>query len=296
MYKFDGPNSVASRPAYGAPGTENWFGKGDPSASPPVPASNPDQDFFNMILAENLNLVALAGLARSKTDDAQIAQAVALLAGAKANTAITATATLTLAQQGRVFVNAAGGNVTLTLPAASALGSVSSPSGASTLPKVALSYRICRTDTSGNTVSIAAAGSDTVDGGSSIAVLPGDDFDVISDGVSVWRSRGTVSRRPTLNMTAGHYLLPFGLQLAWGTWSGTTGALSSGQAEGGVSLSFSRSFASAPLVFPSVNDVFGVAGEAVWNNGSTAGGVALQFRCLLATQAMTGAYFAVGPA
>lgn len=84
----------------------------------------------------------------------------------------TATATLTIANAGLVLVDATGGNVMITLPAANSLA--------------ALSYKFVRIDTTPNTVTIQRAGTDTISGVTSMQ-LGTDPLQLVSDGSSEWR-------------------------------------------------------------------------------------------------------------
>jgi len=71
-----------------------------------------------------------------------------------------------------VFANAAGGNVTVTLPLASSLGGYR--------------FYVKRIDSSGNTVSIAATNPDTIDGQTSVTVRAQyDSYTIVSNG-SLW--------------------------------------------------------------------------------------------------------------
>lgn len=127
---------------------------------------------------------------RAGSDTIEGGTSIALLVGARASivsdassiwrakaeggagaTSITANATLTVQQRGLVLVNATGGNITITLPAASA---------------GATAFRFARSDATTNTVTIQRAGSDTVEGGTSCSLLPQERMDLSSDGVSNW--------------------------------------------------------------------------------------------------------------
>jgi hypothetical protein len=73
-----------------------------------------------------------------------------------------------------VYGNTAGGNVTLTLPAASAIGANTVVSAQKT--------------SASNTLTIQRAGSDTVEGGTSVALTANyGRYDLYSDGVSAWK-------------------------------------------------------------------------------------------------------------
>lgn len=91
-------------------------------------------------------------------------------------TNVTATATLTAANAGLVIVNATSGNITLTLP------SVSSESG------IPLPFEFVRVDSSGNSVTLAAASGNTfVPGGASTySIAAGIAVQFSGNGVSTW--------------------------------------------------------------------------------------------------------------
>lgn len=74
-----------------------------------------------------------------------------------------------------LLVDATGGNVTITLPPAAALGAGFSQE-----------LRIKRVDSSGNTVTVQVAGADALDGGTSTTVAMASSKDFQSDGVAAW--------------------------------------------------------------------------------------------------------------
>jgi hypothetical protein len=125
-------------------------------------------------------LIEATGIAPNAAVLTQAGQAVKRLAGANVTTiAAAGTTTLTADNAGIVLVNAAAGAITIDLPA------VASANG------VPLRFRFIRTDTSANTVSIVAAGTDvfvsTAWGTVSAPVLSnGAPLDVAGDGVSHW--------------------------------------------------------------------------------------------------------------
>lgn len=80
----------------------------------------------------------------------------------------------------------------------------------------------------------------------------------------------------------------------WGTWSGTTSG-SSPVYEGGVTVSFPKSFASNLGFFPSVQDVSGGGlQETVWYNGLNLNNCGVQFSCKSSGVTMSGYWFAIG--
>lgn len=300
MWKFDGPNAVLTKPAYPSPGTEAWFGEGDPAASPVVFPSNPDRPWFNMMMAEQVNVVAAAGLARSKSVDTQLAQGVALIGGGAVNAVLTASATLTLAQQGMVPIDATSGDITLTLPAANALAAAEAPSSISgqtqTLPAIGLRYAFVRTDSSSHVVTIARAGSDTIEGATTLVLAPGERVQLQADGVSAWRGLGAGLFSRSLGGN-GWQKLPSGLLLQWGSFAATTSASGGGGVfEGNVAVTF-------PLAFPnslyslalSVLDVSGAnLQETAWANSLNNSGFGGNVSCRQASTTMTAYFIAFG--
>jgi len=89
-------------------------------------------------------------------------------------TNVTGNTTLTISDAGLILVDATAGNVTITLEAANALK--------------ALGFTFIRTDTTTNTVTIQRAGSDTIDGGTSLGLVSRSPVSLISDGVSEYYS------------------------------------------------------------------------------------------------------------
>jgi phage-related tail fiber protein len=117
--------------------------------------------------------------------------------GAHVTSVASGVTALTVANSGLVMVNAAGGNVTINLPAAAALGG---------LP---ISYRFVRTDSSANAVTISRAGADTIDGIASVGLHKLGRIDVVGDGISSWVSMlngsmtASVYRSSQQSLTAG---------------------------------------------------------------------------------------------
>jgi hypothetical protein len=125
------------------------------------------------------------------------------IAGGGVTTVVAGATTLTSENAGLVLVNAAAGNVTLTLPAANTLAS--------------LPFTFRRIDSSANTVTVNRAGADTIDEGATSFTLvnQGDVREVVSDGVSAWRSR--VGPFSILKNQQGYMRLPGGLIMQWGS-------------------------------------------------------------------------------
>lgn len=135
--------------------------------------------------------------------------------------AITTTGTITPQQAGLVQVSAASGNVTLTLPAASAAGGA------------AMAFTFARTDTSGNSVTVNRAGSDTIEGLASIAIPTGGRIGLVSDGVSAWRIASRVGGGNMQVFTSSDtFTVPAGVTRikcrVWGAGGGGGGTNSGG--------------------------------------------------------------------
>jgi len=110
------------------------------------------------------------------TDDGNFGNLTSLLERAIAGATrwVNANTTLTADDAGLVLINAAGGAVTLTLPAAAA---------ANGRP---LRMQLVRTDASTNTVTIQRAGADLIDGAVSLLLPARARMRLVSDGVSSW--------------------------------------------------------------------------------------------------------------
>jgi hypothetical protein len=117
------------------------------------------------------------------------------LIGAVVTTASVNT-TLTVDQAGLVLASASGGNRTITLPAANGAGTA-----------IPLRFTFVRTDTSANTLAVAAGGADTIDGAASLALAVADRVTLVSDGVSAWKlasaTAGRLLRRSIYSRVAG---------------------------------------------------------------------------------------------
>lgn len=172
MQRVTRSTAIATQPPPpGSPGAPGFFTGGDPGGG--VPATIPGYEWFNSVQEELAGIVLRAGLALDGADQAQVRKALDRLHGGGLR-GVTANTTLTADDAGVVLVNAAGGNVTVTLPAAAA---------ANGRP---LRLVLARTDTSANTVTIQRAGSDTIEGLTSLLLAQRRRLTLVSDGVSGW--------------------------------------------------------------------------------------------------------------
>lgn len=135
----------------------------------------PGAIWFNGAQEEIVRLIELLGLTPSDANREQMIQAMRRLAGGRVRT-VTANATLTADDAGLVLVNAASGSLTITLPGVASAGA----------HPIRLS--IIRTDATANSVTLARAGSDTIEGATSWPVRVGDRLTLAGDGASVWRT------------------------------------------------------------------------------------------------------------
>jgi len=74
MYKYDHTTAVATRPAVGTAGTGGWFTDGDAATN--TPRTILVANFFNMLQAELLAVLAAAGITPAKSNDAQLLAAL----------------------------------------------------------------------------------------------------------------------------------------------------------------------------------------------------------------------------
>lgn len=133
-----------------------------------------DAEWANGLQEEVVRTLELLGLTPSAVNREQLIQALRRLASGNITT-LSANTTLTADSAGLVQVSASGGNVTLILPAVNAAGGAP------------LRFDILRTDTSGNTLTVQRAGSDTIEGATSLTIPPGGRLALIGDGASIWR-------------------------------------------------------------------------------------------------------------
>lgn len=76
MFQIDNATASPTLPAPAAPGTPGYFTKGNPAATPPVPATILDQDYMNMLMMEIINVILAAGGTLSKTTYTQLRDAI----------------------------------------------------------------------------------------------------------------------------------------------------------------------------------------------------------------------------
>lgn len=134
----------------------------------------PGATWFNDVQEEIIGLIELLALTPTAGNRAQLAQALRRLAGGNTRV-ITGSTTLTADDAGLVLVSAAGGAVTVTLPAAASAGGRP------------LRFNVVRTDNTGNAVTVQRAGTDTINGLTTpVTMPPGAVLSLMSDGVSGW--------------------------------------------------------------------------------------------------------------
>ena len=83
-------SAVAARPAATDDGgTPGFFTKGDPTDSPPIPATKPGPEWFNRVQEEISAVIEGAGLVLDPADDTQLRQSIAaMIAGAVSSKAV----------------------------------------------------------------------------------------------------------------------------------------------------------------------------------------------------------------
>jgi hypothetical protein len=267
MQRVNRSSAVVSLPAPPAGGTPGFFTGGNPGGG--TPATVPGYEWFNGVQEELIGLILRGGISASNADLAQVRKSLDRLFGGGLAT-YAANTTLTVDDAGLVLVNASGGARTITLPAANALGGRP------------IRYQIEKTDNSANAVTVQRAGSDTIEGATSV-VLSGQwaSVTLVSDGVSGWvvlRGRfataaetdaGTLSdvavTPASLGIATRNYAnpgyarLPGGLILQWGVTNSADVPASPG------TLTLTATF---PIAFP--NAVFNLQGSRR-SNGSNGG-------------------------
>ncbi|MCA3339777.1 MAG: hypothetical protein INF90_14760 [Roseomonas sp.] len=172
MQRVKRSTAIATMPAPPVGGTPGFFTGGDPGVG--QPASVPGYEWFNGVQEELIGLILRGGLTASDADLAQVRKSLDRLFGGGL-ASLSANTTLTVDDAGLVLVNASAAARTITLPAANALGGRP------------IRFQIEKTDSTANTVTIQRAGTDTIEGGTSV-VLSGQWASValVSDGVGSW--------------------------------------------------------------------------------------------------------------
>ena len=255
MQRVTRSTAAAALPAApSSPGTPGYFTGGDPVAA--IPATVPGYEWFNGVQEELAALILRSGLTLDASVLDQVRRSLDRLYGG-AMSSLTANTTLTADSAGLVRVDASGGARTITLPAASA---------ANGRP---IALRIVKTDSSANAVTVQRAGTNTIEGATSIALTTQwSSAWLVSDGVSSWVHQDGLAASTTVRGTArfattteadagtldtvavtpaslgiatrslaatGYQRLPGGLILQWGTGTSNAG--------GDLAITF-------PLAFP----------------------------------------------
>ena len=171
MQRVNRSTAVATMPAPPAGGTPGYFTGGNPGLG--QAASVPGYEWFNAVQEELIGLILRGGITPSAGDVAQVRKSLDRLFGGS-YTFLNANTVLTVDQAGLVLLDASGGARTITLPAANALGAARQ-----------IRFRISKSDSTGNLVTILPAGSDTLE---PVYRQLGafDVVDLVSDGFGYW--------------------------------------------------------------------------------------------------------------
>lgn len=201
MQRVSRASAVATIPAPPAGGTPGFFTGGNPGAG--QPATVPGYEWFNSVQEELLGLILRGGITASNADLAQVRKSLDRLFGGGLVT-YSANTALTVDDAGVVLVDASGGARTITLPAANALGGRP------------IQFRIVKSDSSANAVTVQRAGTDTIEGNTSIALrYQWDSATLTSDGSGAWiLLAGGIG--PQSLAASGFKRLPGGLIMQWG--------------------------------------------------------------------------------
>lgn len=200
MQRVTRSTAVAVFPAPPAsPGSPGFFTGGNPGGG--VPATIPGYEWFNGVQEELIAQIQVSGLAPDAADLQQLRKALSRLYGGGLRT-VTANTTLTADDAGLVLVDAAGGNRTITLPAANAAGGRP------------IELLLIRIDSTANTVTIQRAGSDTIEGAATYPLPQGNRLALMSDGGTAWRVVHETAVGRSVN-NPGWTRLPGGLLFQW---------------------------------------------------------------------------------
>lgn len=272
-----GVTAIGSGDTAPVSGTEGEFTEGNPATSTPATVLPGYQ--MNAIVQEIRNSIVAAGLTPSRTNNAQLAAALAIV-GTGQITKVSATTPLTRAEAGLILIDASAGSVTLTLPLSDSSATL------------ALRYQFMRTDVSGNTVSVITAGSDTwLNNGASgsMTVTLGRQLSIVNDGVSVWVALAAGPRNAQGFTSSGTYTTGPNQFVAWLTGVAPGGggagsyAVSPNFSAGGAGSSGQPALKQAVTVAPNTGYSVTIgspgAAGAIGVNGSSGG--ALSFSGLL---------------
>lgn len=172
MQRVSRASAVASLPSPPAGGTPGFFTGGNPALG--QAATVPGYEWFNSVQEELLAVILRGGITASGADLAQMRKSLdRLFAGGISN--LFANTTLTIDNAGIVFVDAAASARVITLPAANALAG---------LP---VRFQIQKSDGSANSVTIQRAGTDLIEGGTSVTIAAQhQSVTLVSNGVDRW--------------------------------------------------------------------------------------------------------------
>ncbi len=181
MFRIDHSTAAEALPAPGEAGTPGYFTPGDTGGG--VAATVVTADFMNSVQEELIAILAAASVNADKTKRNQVVTSLKTLFGGNAafiNTPGNFAAAASNA--GIILIDATDGDITFTLPAASA---------ANGAPLV---FRIVRVDSSANACTIAAAAANTIDDALTTVTLTrmGEPRLLVSNGGVHWYS---VARR-----------------------------------------------------------------------------------------------------
>lgn len=166
--------------AYPATLPGGQVGYQDYNGSTGMSGSLPNAEAQNNFQESLMAIQEGAGVGAAPGAWTQTMQAIKRIAGGNFTT-ISASATLTADMAGLVVVNAAGGNVVLTLPAANAANGVGVNAGTNT----PLKFTFYRTDTSSHTVSFAAPTGNSI-APASLSLAPQATLEISSDANLTW--------------------------------------------------------------------------------------------------------------
>lgn len=258
-------------------GAFNIFQPANPGAGVPN-GTQITAAWLNDVQGELLNPLTVSGVAPAANTPNQVLQALKRIFGGN-RTLVTASAGLGPDNAGLVVVNAAGGNIVLTLPLNSAANGVP------------LEYVFMRTDTSANTVTVVDAGSDTdaPGGATSLNVATNVPLWIRGDGASVWdvvlNISGTafaafgVGNREKMFTSSGSWTCPTGITQIYvdaaaggGGGYGVSGSSTGGAGGGGGSALAGAPYTVVPGTAYPVTIGAGGAGGAAGGNAGAAGG------------------------
>lgn len=258
MDRIHHPSAIATPPDVDAHATPGYPTEGNPGGG--IEATIMTAWIGHTLIEEQRNVLLAAGITPDKATLDQLTQAIRRLSGGVATAALDADTTLTADHAGVVPL-AITANRALTLPAAASAGG--SP----------IRITFVRTDTSAFTATITRAGTDTIEGVTTIGLQVGERLTLVSDGSGTWRVVSGVVAGMRAFTSSGTFTVPAGVTQVkarvWGAGGAGAGSTTGSPAGGGAGGGYAEGWVP---VTPGASIPVTVAAAVPGANGGAAGG------------------------